>query len=81
MILAVDCPECGQQVDLRAVGPDGILDLPVNLWVESLLQSFEQEVTSGAGDKGCSKCKTIGSTSECRHCLQVNKQHVITTYR
>lgn len=67
---AVDCPTCGQQVNLRVAGPDGILDLPTNLYLESLLMSLEQEVTSGAGDQSCSKCKTIGSTSECRHCQQ-----------
>lgn len=67
---AVDCPTCGQQVNLRAAGPVGILDLPTNLYLESLLTSLEQEVTSGAGVQSCSKCKTIGSTSDCRHCLQ-----------
>jgi len=81
MILAVDCPTCGKQVNLRAAGPDGILYLPTNLYLVSLLKSLEQEVTSGANDQSCSKCKTIGSTSECRHCLQVNMQHVGTTYR
>lgn len=67
---AVDCPTCGKQVNLRAAGPDGILYLPTNLYLVSLLKSLEQEVTSGANDQSCSKCKTIGSTSECRHCLQ-----------
>jgi len=72
MILAVDCPTCGQQVNLRAAGPNGIVKLPTNLYLESLLTSLEQEVTSGVGDESCSKCKTIGSTSVCQHCLQVN---------
>ena len=80
MILAVDCPSCGQQVNLRAAGPDGILLLPNNLYVESLLSSLEQEVTYGVGDQGCSMCKTVGSISVCQHCLQVNIQHVCTTY-
>lgn len=67
---AVDCPTCGQQVNLRAAGPNGIVKLPTNLYLESLLTSLEQEVTSGVGDESCSKCKTIGSTSVCQHCLQ-----------
>ena len=62
MILAVDCPTCGQQVNLRTAGPDGILQLPTNLYLDSLL-TLEQELTYGAGDQSCSKCKTIGSTS------------------
>lgn len=72
MILAVDCPSCGQQVSLRAAGPDGILELPTNLYLDSVLTSLEQEFAFGVGDQSCSNCKTIGSTSVCQHCRQVN---------
>jgi len=67
---AVDCPTCGQKVNLRAAGPDGIPLLPTNLYVESLLTSLEQEVAYGVGDQACNMCKTIGSNSVCQHCLQ-----------
>lgn len=67
---AVDCPSCGQQIYLQAAGRDGILQLPTNLYLDSLLTSLEMEVTSGLGDQSCSKCKTVGSTSVCQHCVQ-----------
>ena len=80
MILAVVCPTCGQQFNLRAAGPEGILKLPTNLYVDLGLASLEQKVTYGVGDQKCSKCKIIGSTSLCQHCLEVNMQHFCTTY-
>ncbi|GFG29142.1 hypothetical protein Cfor_00212, partial [Coptotermes formosanus] len=66
----VDCPSCGQQIYLRTAGPDGILELPTNLYLDSLLTSLQEETAYGAGDQSCSKCKTVGSASACQHCLQ-----------
>jgi len=67
---ALECPSCSQQVNLRTPGPEGILELPTNLCLEPLLKSLEEKPTSGQGGQGCSKCKTVGSTSVCQHCLQ-----------
>lgn len=75
VISAVQCPVCGLQVQLRTPGPEGIVELPANLYLDSLLTVLQQENMCGAGDqnqdKRCSKCQTVGSASTCQHCRQV----------
>jgi hypothetical protein len=75
VISAIKCPDCGLQVQLRTPGPEGIVELPANLYLDSLLTVLQQENMCGAGDqnqdKRCSKCQTVGSASTCQHCRQV----------
>ncbi|PNF25479.1 hypothetical protein B7P43_G05998 [Cryptotermes secundus] len=67
---AVDCPDCGLQVPLRTTGPDGVVELPPNLYLDSLLTVLQQDIACGAGDQRCSRCQTVGSASSCQHCRQ-----------
>jgi hypothetical protein len=75
VISAVDCPECGLQVPLLTAGPDGIVDLPPNLYLDSLLKALQQDIACGAGDLRCSRCQTVSSGSLCQHCRQVGTEH------
>ncbi|XP_069698796.1 tripartite motif-containing protein 2-like isoform X2 [Periplaneta americana] len=67
------CPSCGLNVELQTAGPDGVLVLPPNLYLDSLLTALQQDNGGSAGvDKTrCSRCQTVGSTSACQHCRQV----------
>jgi hypothetical protein len=80
MISAVDCPDCGLQVPLRTAGSEGIVDLPPNLNLDSLLTALQQDIACGAGDQRCSRCQTVGSASQCQHCRQVGIEHSVTMY-
>jgi hypothetical protein len=78
MISAVDCPDCGLQVPLRTAGPEGMVELPPNLYLDSLLTALQQDITCGAEDQRCSRCQTVGSASSCQHCRQVGIEHSVT---
>jgi hypothetical protein len=78
MISAVNCPDCGLQIHLPTAGPDGIVELPPNLYLESVLTAIQQDIASRAGDETCSKCQTVGSASSCQHCRQVGAEHYVT---
>jgi predicted RNA-binding Zn-ribbon protein involved in translation (DUF1610 family) len=77
MLSAVDCPECGLQVPLRTAGSDGIVELPPNVYLDSLLTVLQQDVASGAEGLRCSRCQTVGSASVCQHCRQVRTDRYV----
>lgn len=80
MISAVDCPDCGLQVPLRTTGPEGVVELPPNLYLESLLTVLQQDIACGVGDQRCSRCQTVGSASSCQHCRQVGVEHSVRSH-
>lgn len=67
---AMNCPDCGLLVPLRTIGPEGIVELPPNLYLDSLLTALQQDIACSAGDQRCSRCQTVGSASSCQHCRQ-----------
>ncbi|KAJ9587567.1 hypothetical protein L9F63_018998 [Diploptera punctata] len=69
----IKCPDCGQEANLRTAGPDGIAELPPNLYLDSLLTALQQEPVNfnlnQQADARCAKCQTMGAT-QCQHCRQ-----------
>ncbi|PSN42641.1 hypothetical protein C0J52_08692 [Blattella germanica] len=68
---AIQCPQCKLKVDLKVAGPDGIAELPPNLYLDSFLTALKHEpVNVNENEKAgsrCAKCQTVGATS-CQHC-------------
>jgi hypothetical protein len=76
MISAVDCPECGLQFPQRTAGPQGIEELPSNLYVGSVLTALQQDMACGAEAQRCTRCQTVGSAPSCQHCRQVRTETI-----
>jgi hypothetical protein len=77
MISDANCPDCGLHIHLRTAGPEGIVELPPNLYLDSLLTALQQDIACRAGDQSCSRCQTVGSASSCQHCRQVGAEHYV----